>query len=496
MQKQYDVKDVAIYLRKSRGEEEDLDKHRKMLVDLCEKNKWNYQTYSEIGTSDSVEKRPQIKRLLKDISKMLFDAVLVVDIDRLSRGDGEDQARIKNVLRDAGVFIITPSRVYNLEDDSDDMLSDFESMMARYEYKQIKKRFKRGKALGAMNGKWVNGQPPMPYVYDRNLKTLVVDPEQLKTYRLIIDLFVKEKHNSMAFATMLNNMGIKTPRNHFYQNKTLSDLVRNETHLGHVIFGRTTSIKSTTKKDARIFNPRSEWIIVENAHQAVKTQEEHDIILGLLHENNSHKNGQTYRTFPLSGLVKCAICGHTMPTYRKGVNKQEYLKTCINRDPFGNYCENRGIVARVVHKALQTEIWNYEKQMKSKMNNADTSVDYASQIELLDSQISKAQKQLERVNELVEKEFYTIEEGLGRKLKLQEQLERYKKEIENINKQIKLDNKDTRENKLSLIAEYREEYNSGSMSDEDINDFYLKMFKRVEWERIGDKDPVISVTFS
>jgi len=99
MEKIIEIKDVAIYLRKSRGEEEDLDKHRTDLEDLCKIKGWRYTSYAEIGSSDSIDLRPEMIRLLKDVEDDLYDAIVVMDIDRLSRGDGEEQARIMNKLR-------------------------------------------------------------------------------------------------------------------------------------------------------------------------------------------------------------------------------------------------------------------------------------------------------------------------------------------------------------------------------------------------------------
>lgn len=63
------MENVAIYLRKSRGEIEDLEKHKEQLIELANKNKWQYDIYEEIGTSDSIIKRKEFKKLLDLIEK-------------------------------------------------------------------------------------------------------------------------------------------------------------------------------------------------------------------------------------------------------------------------------------------------------------------------------------------------------------------------------------------------------------------------------------------
>jgi DNA invertase Pin-like site-specific DNA recombinase len=95
----YDIKYVANYLRKSRAESlEDLEKHRMVLNELCKKRGYKYIEFLEIGTSDSLELRPKMSKLLKEIEDDTYDAVCVVDYDRLSRGDMGDQDRIAKTL--------------------------------------------------------------------------------------------------------------------------------------------------------------------------------------------------------------------------------------------------------------------------------------------------------------------------------------------------------------------------------------------------------------
>ena len=79
------MKRVAVYLRKSRGDVEDLEKHKMQLLDICQKNNYSYDLYEEIGSSDTLEERPQMNKLLDNINK--YSRVLVVALDRLSRNE-------------------------------------------------------------------------------------------------------------------------------------------------------------------------------------------------------------------------------------------------------------------------------------------------------------------------------------------------------------------------------------------------------------------------
>src|SRR5690606_38554382 len=107
----------------------------------CEENNWAYVIYAEIGTSDSIELRPKMIELLEDIEQGMYDAVLGIHIDRLSRGDAVDRSVIQKALGRTETLLITPQKVYDFTNETDLMLAEFEGLMARMEYKQTSRRF-------------------------------------------------------------------------------------------------------------------------------------------------------------------------------------------------------------------------------------------------------------------------------------------------------------------------------------------------------------------
>ena len=92
--------DAAEYLRKSRMEEgmdteEVLAKHRKALAEYAKAHDIHIiETYCEVVSGESLYARPEMLRLLQDVEDGRYDAVLVMDLDRLSRGRMKDQGII------------------------------------------------------------------------------------------------------------------------------------------------------------------------------------------------------------------------------------------------------------------------------------------------------------------------------------------------------------------------------------------------------------------
>lgn len=115
------------YLRKSRSDDPSepvdvtLRKHRVALEALSKKLQLPIsKTFEEVVTGDSLYVRPEMMRLLEAVEAGECGAVLVMDIDRLGRGGMRDQGIILDAFKYSGTKIITPDRVYDLNDDSDE----------------------------------------------------------------------------------------------------------------------------------------------------------------------------------------------------------------------------------------------------------------------------------------------------------------------------------------------------------------------------------------
>ena len=154
----------------------------------------------------------------------------MVDYDRLSRGDKEDRARIEKILKRSNTVIVTPTRLYDLNDEDQELLTDIEGVFARYEYRMIKKRFQRGKKIGARLGHWTNGPAPFPYVYNTAVHSLQVDPAKLETYRFIKEQIVSGETCS-AVCAKLNRRGVPSPKGSRWSDSVLYRLIINEVHL-------------------------------------------------------------------------------------------------------------------------------------------------------------------------------------------------------------------------------------------------------------------------
>ena len=113
------MEQYAKYLRKSRFDrdyaelsvEETLKRHEAILDKMAGERGYHIaKTYYEVVSGESIAARPEIQRLLEEVNAGVYAGVLVVDVERLARGNGADQAYISQVFQFSGTKIITPTK--------------------------------------------------------------------------------------------------------------------------------------------------------------------------------------------------------------------------------------------------------------------------------------------------------------------------------------------------------------------------------------------------
>lgn len=505
-QKEEYITFVANYLRKSRGENDsDLDKHRMVLIEICKKNGWKYVEYPEIETGDSIEIRPIFKQLLKDIQEGLYDAVCVVDIDRLGRGSKSDQDLIENTFRKTNTLIATPTKIYDLSNEDDEFVIDMKGFLARREYKMIVKRLTQGKKVGARRGDWTNGTPPYPYEYERwkesyNPKGLVVNREKNEVYQFMKESVIRYKMTADEIAWHLNKKKIPGPRGGLWHGNTIHRILIDETHLGKIISNKTKGDGHKKKRPnahpVKVL-PKSEWVVVENCHEAVKTQKEHEKILAIIHDRNKVLNKVSRGKRPLSGLIKCAKCGHTMQVvHREDRKSPESVKPCWYKDPFGNKCSNGGGVIDEVYRVIQSELKSYEEHLKEKIANDEGSDVWNLEIEIQQklNEITQKEKALDRIHEAFEEGVYSLEEFKKRKEKVGMEISKLEGELEILNIKLKHTESMTNEDRLAVITNFWKEFSDGSLDPEEQNRLFKTIIDNIEWEKI-DNEIHVTVNF-
>ena len=196
------MKPYYIYLRKSRtdreaelhGEGETLARHEKVLSEFACRNQMQVsKVFREIVSGETIAARPQIQALLLDVEQGLCEGVLVMEIERLARGDTKDQGIVVEAFKYGNVKIVTPMKTYDPANEFDEEYFEFGLFMSRREYKTINRRIQRGRIASVKEGKFISSIAP--YGYDKvpieNDKgyTLMINPKEAEVIRMIFNWY-------------------------------------------------------------------------------------------------------------------------------------------------------------------------------------------------------------------------------------------------------------------------------------------------------------------
>lgn len=431
----------AIYLRKSRadldaealGQGETLARHRAALLEYAQRSGLEIgAVYEEIVSGDSIDARPQMKRLLREVEQGLWAGVLCMDIDRLARGDSADQARISNTFRISGTLIITPSKVYDQSRESDEEYVDFELFMARREYKAISRRIMRGRIASAREGHFIGSTPPYGYDKVRVAKgrgyTLQPNPES-GTVKQIFAMCISGMGCS-SIARKLDMSGAVPRKGGMWSSATVRDILRNPVYCGKIRWQYRREERSIV--NGSVTTHRREYpdhILAEGLHPALISEEDFDRAQEYLDSRRMpRKKDDTELRNPLAGLIYCGLCGRMMTRLGAGRKNPCDMLRCPNRD-----CGNVSARLDLVESALAEGLSHWLGGACVDISREPADVTGAARVcvEMARSGLERLDGQRERIYSLLEQGVYSPEEFRERMSALERRRERLSESLRN-----------------------------------------------------------------
>lgn len=315
---------VCRYLRKSRDDgegetlEETLARHARMTeVMASDRGLEISHTYYEVVSGESIEDRPEMMKLLYAIRDMLWDIVIVVEVSRLSRGDGSDQQRIINAFQLTSTECLAGFKMYDLEDKDDCDLFKRKLQSSREEYEAIVERLNGGVTNTINSGYSAGGITPygLKRIGSRRKYTYEQDPETFDNYLEILRYCHDEpKPTWGGLRRHLHALGIKSPTGkNWWSLPALRYLIENDKFLGRNIWGvhqtKYVLTDSLGRQKKRVINDNPTEV---DAKWPAFVDEEY------LKEARARINGEPKvipnRTLknPLAGLLRCNKCGYLL----------------------------------------------------------------------------------------------------------------------------------------------------------------------------------------
>ena len=408
---------VAIYLRKSRADEEaeklgdmeTLSRHKSTLLQIARDKDLSISNIKEeIVSGESIDHRPKMLELLNEVKKGLYDAVLVMDIDRLGRGNMQDQGMILDTFKQSKTKIITPRKIYDLNDEFDEEYSEFEAFMARKELKLITRRMQRGRVKSVEEGNYIGTHAPFGYdiLIDKRTRTLTPNKDA-HIVKLIFDLYVNDNIGSKKIADHINTLGSRTSTGKLWYDSAILNIIKNKVYCGYIQWKKKEEKKSkdpNKKTDVRT-RPREEWIESKGKHKAIISEDtwnKAQLILKRKYHVPYHLNGVTN---PLAGIIRCKVCGASM-VYRPYTKGAAHIR-CYNN------CGNRSSKFEYVEKALLDGLSNLLEEYKLKVNSNDINeIESNSDLDNANNILNSLKKELKELEKQKLKLFDFLERGV------------------------------------------------------------------------------------
>ena len=432
----------AMYLRKSRadqeaeqrGEGETLARHEATLREYAEKNRLQIvAVYRELVSGDTISDRPEMQRLLNAVGRGEYDAVLCMDIDRLGRGDGADQAVILKTMKYSQTIIITPYKSYNAAQEMDEEFIEYAQFMARGEYKRIKRRMWAGRVASAREGKWQSPKAPFGYkrVRIENGKGWTLEPIQPEAdaVRNIFHWYGATNDGKNVIANRINAAGFRTLSGKLFVPDTIRAILLNPVYIGKVRWNYRR--KHTEVQDGVEIHTRQlsdECFIADGLHPAIVDQAIWDAVQIRMSSNGEsrRKTGVEIRN-PLSGLMYCAECGKAMSYTPEYARKVAATYRCSMRG-----CKTSGIDVECVYAALLDALRGWVQLAAQPDSDDQTDTITNTQITAVREQLETLNAQMERLRDFLETGVYTVDVYLQRSKALQQRIDAANAELKRL----------------------------------------------------------------
>jgi site-specific DNA recombinase len=376
------MKIAAIYARVSsdkQKEENTIASQTAALIEFARNQGYDVPgewVFEDEGFSGASLVRPGLERLRDLAAEGQVETILVYAPDRLSRKYAYQILLVEEFARNGVeiVFVKAPQSATP----EDQLLVQFQGMIAEYERAQILERSRRGKRHRARQGQ-ISVLSGAPYGYryvrksDETAAYYQIIEAEADVVRLVYERYTGDRLSIGAITRWLNEQGVPTrKRISRWERSTVWAMLRNPAYRGTACFGKT-EIRSrqrvtrplrmrggvAKRNSANHERPRTEWI--EIPVPAIVSEETFALAQELLTANKTHAPRRTIEPSICQGVVSCSKCGYALyrTSTRSSARRIHYYR-CLGSDAWrhlnGAVCNNRPVRQDLLDQVVWSEI--------------------------------------------------------------------------------------------------------------------------------------------
>lgn len=445
----------GMYLRLSRDDDGDgvsqSIKNQKEFLTKYISNNPNWflvDIYADDGFTGTNFNRPDFIRLKNDIEQGKIDLVITKDLSRLGRDYIDVGYYTEKYFPSKKVrYIAVNDGVDTFSKTSNNDIGPFLSVVNDMYAKDISKKVRTVKRSKAEKGEFIGAFAPYGYKkHPNDITKLIIDEEPAEVVKYIFNEYANG--NGLAYiAHRLNEKKVDCPsvykqRNSKYHCKATSNLwghntikkiLTNRVYTGDLIQHKGEMVSYKVKKYRLL--PKSEYLIKENAHEAIIDKQTFELVQDILKRKayNIHKRESTEHL--LAGLLYCPIC-HNKYTYQKQSGlKDDMVAICSMYNRYGkDYCTRRAIRESNLNKYVLEDLRKNltEKIDKEKLINSIDKSSINVEKKKLEKKITENKKRINEINKILKTAYEDRVNGIIDTQAFISYSESYKKEQEGL----------------------------------------------------------------
>ena len=430
---------TVVYCRLSQddgldGDSNSITNQKNILLDVVAREKLpNPILFVDDGFSGTNFDRPAISEALRLVENRQVSNFIVKDLSRLGRSYIKvgQLTEITFPSFDVRFIALNDGVDSNKPNETNSIFLPIKSLMDEMYAADTSKKIRAVVQSKARAGERVTVNPPYGYLKDsNNPKNWIIDPVASEVVKRIFQEAKSGKSLSEIAKGLENDKVFKPDRHrieiglkpissssnvetlpYFWIRETLSAILSREEYLGHTVNlrTRTKSYKDKRKMD----NPKEDWLVFKNTHEAIIDQETFDIVQKMRshkRSNQRYKNRAGHENL-FAGLVFCGTCGrkhYFCPQEKNGLNHDHYKCSGYRKTIDG--CENPHyiqksalieIISDKLRQTIQEAHFNQEAFLKKleQQNQAQFSKDNKRQRQ----QLQKDEHRSKEIDSIIQK---------------------------------------------------------------------------------------------
>ena len=324
---------AAIYCRLSKedetktGESESIQNQKSMLLQYAmEKGFELYQIYSDEDYSGIDRERPAFNAMIRAASEHKFDVVLAKTQSRFTRDMELVEKYLHGKFIEWGVRFIAVVDHVDTDDTANKKSRQINGLINEWYLEDLSANVRSVLDHKRKEGQYIASFALYGYQKDPAVKgRLQIDPEAAEVVKRIFALALSGM-GAHKIAQILNEEGVpsptaykqqngeryhlaqKTPSELLWSSGTIYQMLHNQTYTGDLVQGRHKKVSYKSKRT--VWLPKSQWIVVENTHEAIIDKDTYDTVQQMMQRRTRSGAGGTIH--PLARKVVCGCCGCIM----------------------------------------------------------------------------------------------------------------------------------------------------------------------------------------